>query len=179
MSAPQRTDQDTSRSRADESAATGADTVQYEWTVHLLHRDPQRAWGVVVAAVIAAVGAVFFFHSILFAAGGLLLILSSAAEFLFPIRYRLTDDGVTCAFGLTRSEIAWSAVRRLIPAVDGVKLSPLPSPSRLDAFRGVLLRFGPDGQPGDRALVTQFVETQMATSESNRSTRSAQVNASV
>ncbi len=36
-------------------------------------------------------------------------------------------------------------------------LTSLPVPSRLDAFRGVLLRFAPEGQPGDYASVCAIV----------------------
>jgi hypothetical protein len=38
-----------------------------------------------------------------------------------------------------------------------VLLTPLATPSRLDAFRGVLLRYAPNGAPGDRASVMAVI----------------------
>lgn len=162
MSAPLRTEPDNAIPRGNNAAPDADGSAPFEWTVHLLRRDPGRAAGVAVAAIIATVAGIVFFHSIVFGLAGLLLIISSASEFLLPIRYRITAETASIGFGLSRAEIRWSNVRRLIPMSDGVKLSPLPVPSRLDAFRGVLMRFADDGQPGDRAEVMQIIEARMA-----------------
>jgi hypothetical protein len=179
MSASQRTEPEQSPSCREPSAATNGDGVLLEWTVHLLQRDPRRAWGIAATAFLAASGGVIFFQSAVFAAAGGLLILSSAAEFLLPIRYRLTSRGAACSYGLTRYEISWRDVRRLIPTADGVKLSPLFLASRLDAFRGVLLRFAEDGSPHDRARITELVGAQIAAEGKRVATAASQVGQSV
>jgi hypothetical protein len=140
---------------------TPGDDVLLSWSVHHLSRDPRRAWGAAAAVSIAACAGLFFFHSIVFALAGAILILLSAAEFVFPVRHELTNLHARYGFGLTRYEIAWKDVLRVIPLPGGVKLSPLAEPSRLDAFRGVTLQFAGDGQPGDRASVMSFVEARM------------------
>jgi hypothetical protein len=144
-----------------EHAADDDNALILEWSVHLVRRQPERAWVVAATALFAAAAGIFFFKSIVFGAGGLLLILSSTAEFLLPIRHRITNSGVTSRCGLTRFEIAWPAVKRAIPLREGVRLSPLSVASRLDAFRGVPLRFAEDGCPGDRDQVMTIVRTQM------------------
>jgi hypothetical protein len=170
MSAPQRLEpgQAASRSALSDSAATSAEAVLLEWTVHLLRPNPRRAFAVLATALAAGASGLLFFHSVLFGAVGAFLILASTAEFLFPIRYRLTTTRASCSFGLTRYEISWPEVRRLIATADGVKLSPLAIPSRLDAFRGVLLRFADDHSPGNRAGVMQIVEARAGQAHEER-----------
>jgi hypothetical protein len=112
-----------------------------EWAVHLARREPRKVWVVVVAlAISAVVGALALHHWV----GGVLAVMfvfSSAAEFVLPIRYRITDRRVQCSYGLARLEMQWDSVRRVLRSEDGVRLSPFPRPSRLDAFRGIRIRF--------------------------------------
>jgi hypothetical protein len=94
------------------------------------------------------------------------LVGSAVAEFLLPIRYRLTEEAAYCSYGLARLAIPWSSVRRLLDGPDGVRLSPFRRASRLDAFRGVELRFGPPGSNAERdrilAIVTRMTQTHLA-----------------
>jgi len=71
-------------------------------------------------------------------------------EFLFPLSFRLTTRGAYVANGPARLFLAWDDVKRATHGDDGVFLSPLPRPSRLDSFRGVTLCFA-DGN-GDEVL---------------------------
>jgi len=159
MSAPERSEPDQSADRGvATSVAASSDEVLLEWSVHLFRHDPLRVWGVALAALIAAAAGILFFKSIIFAAGGIILIVSSSAEYLLPIRHRITESKAECRYGFTRFEMALKDVRRIIPTNEGIKVSPLMIPSRLDAFRGVLLRFAPDGQPGDKASVMSVIE---------------------
>lgn len=129
------------------------------WNIHLLRQQPQRLPVVLGASLFAASVAWMLFHNLFFSFAAVLMILSAAAEYLFPCQYRLTDHAARCRYGANRFEIEWKKVKRVLLYRDGVRLSPLPSPSRLDNFRGVFLRFAQEGQPGDRESVLQAVKT--------------------
>lgn len=62
-------------------------------------------------------------------------------EYLFPVSFRLTTRGAYVVNGPARLFLAWEDVRRATHGDDGVFLSPLARPSRLDSFRGVTLCF--------------------------------------
>ena len=120
------------------------------WTVHMARRDPYRLIPVCGSAAFAAVTAWIIFRNPIFSLAALFMIASATAEYWLPAHYRLTDKGAECRYGANRLEIEWSAVKRALLYDDGLRLSPLPTASRLDAFRGVYLRFGADGEPGER-----------------------------
>lgn len=64
------------------------------------------------------------------------------SEYLFPVNYKLTSKGAYCSCGpAIKLEMLWSDVRRATKGKDGVYLSTLKIPSRLDSFRGIRLRF--------------------------------------
>ena len=83
----------------------------------------------------------------------LLLLAGSTSEYLLPITYRITPEGVYQESSTSRFALPWKDARRCRVGKRAVLLTSLPAPSRLDAFRGVLLRFAPLGQSGDRDSV--------------------------
>lgn len=68
------------------------------------------------------------------------LVLLWVADYLLPVTYRLTEEGVEVRQLLPRAFLPWERVRRCVVTEEGLFLSPLSRPSRLDAYRGVLLR---------------------------------------
>lgn len=66
-------------------------------------------------------------------------LLSAVAEFLFPTRCRCTAEGVSRRVGLSHVFLRWERVRRGYLEREGIQLSPLDAPSRLEAFRGLYL----------------------------------------
>jgi hypothetical protein len=140
----------------------GGETVLLEWTVHLLRREPARARVVGVAMALSSALGVWMFRSPLFALLGPVLLLSATAEYLLPIRYRLTDRRACASYGAARLEIAWDRLKRRDVGSESIKLSPFAAPNRLDNFRGVVLRFGNEGGPGSRESVMRIVEERMA-----------------
>ena len=112
------------------------------WTVHLLRGQAKRLPWIGLCAAAAALSGLFFFHNILLALLPAAALLLSVSEFLFPIRYSLTQRGVQARQGPMVWEMAWRDVRHAYLAPDGIKLSPLATPnSRLEPLRGVFLRF--------------------------------------
>ncbi len=136
------------------------EAVILEWTVHLLKRDPARAWLAAAAILAAAALGFILFRSALLAILGGVLVFSAAAEYLLPIRYRITSRRITASYGAARLEMDWKSVRRLLDGGNAIKLSPFKRASRLDGLRGIVIRFAPDGTPGDRAGVLALIHRQ-------------------
>jgi hypothetical protein len=128
-----------------------------QWKVHLSQRDPARLPKLLAAIVLGGAAVLFVFKSLWLALIAIVLLIGATGEFLFPISYRLTDEGAFANVLLNRLALKWTDVKRCVPRSDGVLLSPLEFPSRNDAFRGIFLRFAPDGEAGDRASVMAFI----------------------
>ncbi len=127
----------------DRGTAPDADeAILLQWTVHLWRQAPAHGLAVAAVAAVAAVMGWWSFHSLLFVLLGPALVLTATAEFLFPAHYRLTARRAMAAYGAARLEIEWERVRRVLVSEECVRLSPFGRPNRLEAFRGVQLRFG-------------------------------------
>jgi len=114
-----------------------------EWTVHLARRQPVKAAIVVlVIALTLAVGWVWV-HPLIALLMGLFL-LNAVGEFLFPLRFRVTKEGVEVSSFLHDRKLRWEQIRRMEVYPNGVFLSPYPKPSQLDNLRGIWLRW--DGE---------------------------------
>ena len=81
------------------------------------------------------------------------------AEYLFPVTYRLTRKGAHKKCWTPQLFIAWADVKRAGQGTDGVFLSPLVRPSRLDDFRGVRLRFGSENPDDVCQIVRELWHT--------------------
>jgi len=122
------------------SATSGCDLV-LGWTVHLARLYPTKlacSIAMIVGVTFVGYWAVGWLGSI----AVLLLMIATLADFLFPMTFELTSEGATCKMLLKSASISWTDVKRCYLDDFGVKLSPLGRRSRLEAFRGVYLRFG-------------------------------------
>lgn len=128
-----------------------------KWSVHLAGRHPLRTAVILQAIIFAFLFGWFLFHSLLLSLIGSALIFSSTTEYLLPIHYLLSPRGATAMWGWTRFEIAWDQVKRLIDTDDGLRLSPLEKSGKLDAFRGVQLRF----DPGNKDKILNLINLYM------------------
>lgn len=127
--------------RADQLSQPRLDAALLEWQVHLARRQPARALTAVAMTLGAAVCAWIIMAS---AFSGLLvgaLLLAAIGEHLFPIRYRITREGVWARGAWSARRMRWHEVRRCYGDARGIKLSPLTRPSRLEAYRGIYLWF--------------------------------------
>lgn len=124
-----------------------------EWRVQLWRRNPARLPILLAAIVLASLTVLVVFQSALLALATVLLLVGATSEYLFPVTYRVTSEGVFSNVLLNRLALKWNEMRRCASDGQGVLLTPLEFPSRGDGFRGVFLRFAPDGQPGDKASI--------------------------
>lgn len=130
--------------RGAEDLPPGSVSASVGWRVHLARSEPMRASVVVAFAAVAGLMGMSLFHSPVYGVIGAAVVLFSCSEFLLPISYRLTDEKASSRYGLTVVEIRWSDVKRVLRDGVTLRLSPLSRASRLDSFRGVVLRPGPD-----------------------------------
>ena len=140
------------------TAAPGTSTparVALTWSTHQLRQKP---WGLLLVAPALAVAwaaGSSVFHTPAAGAVAALVLVCTIADYLFPVRFTLTKDCARAQCLLSRHEIRWENVRHAWLGPDGVKLSPLGGESRLEAFRGVYLRFA-DNKEEVLALVNNL-----------------------
>ena len=112
------------------------------WKVHLVRENPAKVLLIAPVVLASLLTSYIIFHSLLFPAVTLLLFASALAEFVFPIRYEINGRGASSHTLFSRTFIEWNGVRKYYVDDRGIKLSPLKRQSRLEAYRGVYLRFG-------------------------------------
>jgi hypothetical protein len=112
-----------------------------KWVVRLGDRQPGRRWVVIAVACAAGIAGQLIFRHPLMAILGFGVILLSTAEMLLPLHHRLDEHGASVRCGLSESAIDWKDVKRARVNEEGIKLSPLDGSARMEAFRGVYLRF--------------------------------------
>ena len=104
--------------------ANQTDQAGFSWTVRLSRRRPEQAAkiGLVILGVFCF--GLCFFHSLWLAGLPALALLLSLSEFLFPVRYTLSEHSAAVRYGLSSLEIRWEDVRHAYLTNDGIKLSP-------------------------------------------------------
>ncbi len=127
------------------------------WQVHLARRNPQRLPVLVLILLLGSSCIWMMFHQALPVLAAVLLLLGASTDFLFPLRYRITAEGVYADSLTSRMHLPWKEARRSLLERGAVTLTPLAVPSRLDAFRGITLRFARKGEQGDRASVLEAI----------------------
>jgi len=106
------------------------------------HADARKRSTVVVTILVACAAALTVGTVLripLVGIAGAVMILFSTMEVFTGCRFVLNDRGAYRRVGLSNSFIEWASVVRVVENDDGILLSPLPEPSKLDAFRGVFL----------------------------------------
>jgi len=114
----------------------------------------KAATTVAVIATVLAVGWVWVHPFVAFLMG--LFLLNAVGEFLFPVRYKVTEEGIEVSSFLHDRKVRWEQIRRLTVFPDSLFLSPYPKPSRLDSLRGVWLRW--EGDPGEFQRLIQICQ---------------------
>ena len=135
------------------------DDAQLTYTIHLARRRPAQAAGAVAVIAAAALAAGFGFQSLLLGLLAAALLIASVSDYLFPLTFTLTDRAAEARGPLHRRRLPWAQVRRVSRDPLGVKLSPFPHPSRLDAFRGIYLWFA-DNADDVAAFVAHHVKAE-------------------
>lgn len=126
------------------------------WRAWPAARNPRLAVAVGALVVIVAIVVGLAFRGVFWVAVAVLFLGGSLIPFFGPTWYELTEDGVTVRGVLYRTSKEWTAFRACRSDDESVLLSPFSRPSRLDAFRGVVLRFD-----GNKDEVMAFVQRKL------------------
>ena len=129
------------------------------WRIHLLLQKPDRLPALLMVLIIGAVCVWLMFGALLPVLAAVALLTGSVSDYLFPIAYRLNSQEIGLDSVTARIALPLKEVRRCRLYTHSILVTSLAVPSRLDAFRGILLRFAPDGQPGDRQSVLDALTT--------------------
>lgn len=112
------------------------------WKVHLLREQPGKFLPIVPVAFLTLALSRILFGNLTIGFVALALIAASLTDYLFPVRYELDSAGASATTLISRTRIEWGRVRKYYVDDWGIKLSPLSRQTRLEAYRGVYLRFG-------------------------------------
>ena len=140
-------------------------TTTLSWRVHLAKEQPQRAvvaTGVILLMVILIGTISQNLFGPLFAA---ILLFGSLHDFFLPIRYELNERGVEAKGLFSHTALEWNRAKRCYVTRDGVKVSPLSGPSRLESYRGVFLRCTGETRERVLALVQESIAPEPAASQ--------------
>lgn len=131
-----------------------------EWTSYPLARHPVRGAILIAICILFCVGTWMWFEHWVFVSVAVAVLFLSTMRYYFPTRYRLDGEGVRSWFiGLAKFR-PWSDFRNVYVHKDGMFLAPFEKPSRLDAFRGIYIRFG-----ANRDEAVAFAKEQTASPE--------------
>lgn len=121
------------------------------WSAWPLRDEGLRA----VAKVLLVAGLITLFFLVFGELGWLAAILLplSLSKWFLPTRYALGPDGIAVRFVGVSTRAPWSRYRRFYAHSVGVHLSTFDTPSPLDPFRGLFLRFC-----GNREAVVERLE---------------------
>lgn len=119
-----------------------SDAPAFEWRVHPLRERPGVA-ALVIAFLFLLHGAIYWFLGHWWYVGvAAAVLLPSLAPFFLPVEYTLHPRYIAVRTPFRRFAKSWEAFQRCEIGPKGLFLSPFPTPSRLDNFRGLYVRFG-------------------------------------
>lgn len=133
---------------------------EFEWCVRPCCEEPLRAfWGGFVilvtggaVGVFAKAGGASIVEMLFWGVAGVVILLASLSSFFFTSKYKVDSVGITAQYPLRSKRLKWSEIRRFVHAEGGGYLSTRSKASRMDAYRGMHLRFGVEG----RAIVERI-----------------------
>jgi hypothetical protein len=124
------------------------------WTSHPLRENPwprSALLGAIAAGV--SLAAALSFEGVGYGLLSLGVLGAALAPYFFPTHYQLDEQGVQIRHLGRSRQRPWGQFCRIDRCREGVFLSPFARPSRLDAFRGCLLR-----APRDPEAVRHFAQ---------------------
>lgn len=127
------------------------------WSVRPYEKAPAKRYVIFAIALVAMAFGVFIYGQPLLGIVGFAIILGSTVDFWVGSSYKVDASGATSRTGLSISSIQWQDVRRVVVGAEEIKVSPLEDGgSRMDAFRGVVLKLNTDNRAQVIDAVKQF-----------------------
>jgi hypothetical protein len=117
------------------------------WSVRPYQQAPKKRWVILIVAFAAMAFGTCVIDKPLLGAVGFVVIIATTMDFWLGTSYKVDRQGASSRTGLSYSSIAWEDVKRVVVGPNGVKVSPLEDgSSRMDEFRGVLLKTNPENR---------------------------------
>lgn len=111
------------------------------WRVHPIRKYHQRTF-LFFLVLVVTLGAIWVgTHSLFWIVFAALVLILAARQFFLPTSYKLDAEGVEIQFLFYRRYKPWKNLRSYYRDKNGVLLSPFPTRSRLENFRGMYLIF--------------------------------------
>ena len=125
-----------------ESSVSAENSDAFRWNVRPSDNEPSKRWGVLLAALFAFGLGFLLFRNFTFGILGFLIILIATAEYWLGTSYKVDSKGASARTGFSLTSLTWEDVKRAVETAEGIKLSPLGNSGRMEAFRGVFLKYG-------------------------------------
>ena len=114
---------------------------QLEWSIPRPPEAGHRRLGVALLSIATALTGTFLLRSPIAGVMGAGIVFASTGELWFDQKFKVGPEFASVKCGLNTTQIEWKNVKSVRPGNGGVLLSPFARPNRLEAFRGVYLRF--------------------------------------
>ena len=107
--------------------------------MHPAKENIGRTIGIAIVIVLAGVFSAFYMGHSLFAVFAIVVLFLGLGQYFLPTTYGTDENGVIKKIAGQKWGKPWSYFLRHLVFEDGIFLSPMPKPSRLDKFRGWFL----------------------------------------
>ena len=131
---------------------------QQTWRVHPLRENWTRSILLLFFLLLLFSGIYWLFQSVFVVLLSAIFVTSSLYRYFVPFRYELYEHELVVSAPCYRLAKPWDTFRSFYADNRGVLLSPFATPSRLENFRGVYVRFG-----ANRAEVLGFIKDKIPT----------------
>lgn len=129
-----------------------AESQLLSWSTHPAKARPLVTALVIAFLIVLAVLVYLLTYSAVFTVIAALVLYGSLTQYFTKTTYEFTDTKVRVKYVVNKIEKDWTQYRSYYVDKNGVLLSPFPSPSRLENFRGLYIRFA-----GNKDLVMEIV----------------------
>lgn len=111
------------------------------WTVHPIKRNWKVSVSVIFFLMSLCVSIYISFDSLAYLFLSAIILFVSLTPFFLPTTYYFQDDLILVKSSFRKFSKDWSFFKSFYADKNGVLLSPFSSPSRLENFRGIYVRF--------------------------------------
>jgi hypothetical protein len=118
-----------------------SEEVILKWSTHPVKRNLKISILVALFLLLIFVCVYFTTYSYFLTLLSVVIMLGSLSPFFLPTYYQLSSDKIQVKFLFNNKVKEWREYRSYYVDKNGVLLSPFVSPSRLENFRGLYLRF--------------------------------------
>ena len=117
------------------------ESVLLSWSTHPAAARPLVTTLVILFLIVLAALVYLLTYSAIFTVIAALILYGSLTQYFTKTIYEFTDTKVRVKYVVNKIEKEWTQYRSYYADKNGVLLSPFPSPSRLENFRGLFIRF--------------------------------------